>query len=86
MTPFHLGAGLTAVALSSFVLAVAFTAPLRALAYSFFGSTLLEFGTPRFWIATAVLVAAMLLPLLHPRLRARFLEALRSVRSLRSEG
>lgn len=81
MTPFHLGAGLAAVALSSFLLAVLLTAPLRAFAYSFFGSTLFDFGTPRFWIATGVLAAAMVLPLLHPRLRARFLAALRGTRA-----
>ncbi len=84
MTPVHLGAGLTAVALSAFVLAVALTAPLRAFAYSLFGSTLLAFGTPRFWIATAVLAAAILVPLAHPGLRAWYLGVLREARSDRA--
>jgi len=68
-------AGFAALPVVSFVLVVAIAAPVRAFAYSFFGSTLLEPGTPRFWIATIVLAAAALAPLAHPGIRERLLRA-----------
>lgn len=77
MSPFYWGAGFAAVPVVGFLLAVAIAAPVRAFAYSFFGSTLLDPGTPRFWAATVLLVAAALAPLLHPGLRARMLRAAR---------
>ena len=71
MTPFHYGAGLSSIPVATFALAIAATAPLRAVAYSFFGSTLLAPGSPDFYVATGLLVAFALLPMLHPRLRRR---------------
>ena len=68
-------AGFAALPVVSFVSVVAIAAPVRAFAYSFFGSTLLEPGTPRFWIATVVLAAAALAPLAHPGVRERLLHA-----------
>ena len=71
MTPFHYGAGLSSISVLAFALAIGVSAPLRAAAYSFFGSTLLAPGSPEFYAATAVLVGFVVLPLLHPRLRRR---------------
>lgn len=73
MAPMFWGAGFAAVPVVGFLVAVAVAAPVRAFAFSFFGSTLLDPGTPRFWIATAVLVVVALLPFAHPGFRARML-------------
>ena len=85
MTPFHYGAGLSSIPLRTFALAIAATAPLRAVAYSFFGSTLLAPGSPDFYVATGLLVAFALLPLLHPRLRRRLFPSSDSHRDLPSD-
>lgn len=77
MAPIFWGAGFAAVPVLGFVLAVALAAPVRAFAFSFFGSTLLDPGSPRFWIATAVLLAVALLPLAHRGFRARILRIAR---------
>ena len=71
MTAVFWGAGFAALPLFTYALTVAVAAPIRSFALSFFGSTLLDPGTPRFWLATAVLAAAALAPLLHPSIRAR---------------
>jgi len=57
MTPFHWGSGLASVPVVPFLVGVALAAPFRASLYSFFGSTLFEPGTPRFYTASLVLVA-----------------------------
>jgi len=75
MSPIYWGAGFAALPVFSFLLAVAVTAPIRAFAYSFFGSTLLDPGTPRFWIATVVLAIAAVAPLAHRGFRERLLRA-----------
>jgi uncharacterized membrane protein YdjX (TVP38/TMEM64 family) len=77
MSPIYWGAGFAAVPVIGFLVAVALAAPVRAFAYAFFGSTLLDPGTPRFWVATAVLVAVAVLPLVHPRVRERILRGTR---------
>jgi uncharacterized membrane protein YdjX (TVP38/TMEM64 family) len=77
MTPVFWGAGFAAVPALGFLVAVAVSAPVRAFAYSFFGSSLLEPGAPRFWVATGLLVLAVLAPLAHPGVRARILHAAR---------
>jgi uncharacterized membrane protein YdjX (TVP38/TMEM64 family) len=69
--PFHWGAGLTSISLVGFSAALLLGGPVRAATYSFLGSTLLDLGSPRFWIATVVLLAVALLPLAHPGLRRR---------------
>ncbi|HSJ97489.1 MAG TPA: VTT domain-containing protein [Myxococcota bacterium] len=74
MAPIFWAAGFAAVPVAGFLIAVALGAPVRAFAYSFFGSTLLDPGTARFWIATVVLVAVALLPLAHRGFRARLLQ------------
>jgi uncharacterized membrane protein YdjX (TVP38/TMEM64 family) len=71
MSPVFWGAGFAAVPVLGFLVAVGLAAPVRAFAYSFFGSTLLDPGTPRFWVATAVLVAVALVPFAHPGFRSR---------------
>lgn len=71
MAPLFWGAGFAAVPVAGFLGAVALAAPVRAFTYAFFGSTLLDPGTPRFWVATLVLLGLALLPLAHPGFRAR---------------
>lgn len=73
LTPFYFAAGITRMPVAIFVLAVCPAAIFRAACYSFLGANLLDPGSPRFWIATGVLVVASLLPLAHPGLRARIL-------------
>lgn len=78
MTAFHWGSGLASVPVLPFLVGVAIGAPIRALLYSFFGDTLLEPGTPRFYVAGCVLVAVALLPLAHAGTRQRLLSAFRA--------
>jgi uncharacterized membrane protein YdjX (TVP38/TMEM64 family) len=59
------------MAAGAFLIAVALGAPVRAFAYAFLGSTLGTPGSPRFVVASALLLAAVTLPLAHPRLRHR---------------
>jgi uncharacterized membrane protein YdjX (TVP38/TMEM64 family) len=73
LTPFHLAAGLTRMSVWLFAAVVFPAALFRAGCYAFLGANLLEPGSPRFWVASAVLVAVALLPLAHPGLRARLL-------------
>jgi uncharacterized membrane protein YdjX (TVP38/TMEM64 family) len=73
MSPVFWGAGFAALPLIPFVLTVALAAPIRAFALSFFGSTLLDPGTPRFWFATVVLAVVALLPLAFPGVRERLM-------------
>jgi uncharacterized membrane protein YdjX (TVP38/TMEM64 family) len=73
LTPFHFAAGVTRMSFLVFVVAVLPAALFRAACYAFLGAHLLDPGSPRFWVATLVLVLAALLPLAHPGLRARLL-------------
>lgn len=77
MSPIFWAAGFAAVPLLGFLVAVVVAAPVRAFAYAFFGATLLEPGSPRFWLATVLLVLAVLGPLAHPGLRGRILRSAR---------
>lgn len=77
LTPFHLGSGLAAIPILPFMVAVLVGAPIRASTLAFFGSSLLEFGTPRFYIATLLVLALGLLPLVHPGIRERIFGAFR---------
>jgi uncharacterized membrane protein YdjX (TVP38/TMEM64 family) len=79
LTPFHLGSGLAAIPVLPFLFAVVVASPVRASTLSFFGSSLLEFGTPRFYTATAIVVALALVPLAHRGLRERIFGAFRPV-------
>ncbi len=75
ITAFHAGAGLTAMAIPIFLLALAAGSVVRAAIYAYFGSAILE-GDWRILAAGAVLLIAATAPLLHPRgrnwLRTRF--------------
>lgn len=71
MAAFFWAAGFSSMALLPFALAVAAGGSVRALAYSFFGSTLLVPGTPQFYVAATVLALAALGPLAHPAVRRR---------------
>jgi len=86
MSPVYWGAGFAAVPPVGFLVAVALAAPVRAFAFSFFGSTLLDPGTPRFWVATFVLLAVALLPLAHPGFRARLLRVARQASAASAGG
>lgn len=77
LTPFHLGSGLAALPFVPFSVAVILGSPVRAVALAFFGSTLLEFGTPRFYLATIIVLVLGLLPLAHPGIRQRIFGAFR---------
>ena len=73
MTPFHWAAGFAAMRAVPYTVAVALGATTRAFVLSFFGSTLLEVGSPRFWLAMVVFAAIAVVPLLHRRTRKRLL-------------
>ena len=77
LTPFHLGSGLAAIPIVPFMIAVVVGSPIRASTLAFFGSSLLEFGTPRFYAATALVLVLGLLPLVHPGIRERIFGAFR---------
>lgn len=76
MSAFFWAAGFSSMALLPFAIAVTAGGSVRALAYSFFGATLLVPGTPQFYAGVAVLVLAVVGPLAHPAVRRR----LRAVR------
>jgi len=69
MTPLYFAAGLSRIRFAPFLAACAIAGPIRAALYAWFGAQLVEVGSPRFWASTAVLVAAAVLPLAHPRVR-----------------
>jgi uncharacterized membrane protein YdjX (TVP38/TMEM64 family) len=69
MTPLYFAAGLSRIRLAPFLVACAIAGPFRGGLYAWFGAQLLDIGSPRFWLATAVLVAVSLLPLAHPGVR-----------------
>lgn len=73
MSAFHWGAGFSSIALLPFCIALGAGAVVRAGAYSIFGASLLEPGTLRFYLSSALLAAVALAPLAHPGLRRRFL-------------
>jgi uncharacterized membrane protein YdjX (TVP38/TMEM64 family) len=71
----HWAAGFSRLAATGFLVCVAFAGVIRAGILSSFGATLLAWGGLRSTAALAVLLVAVLLPLLHPRIRARLLVA-----------
>lgn len=71
VTAYHAAAALTPMPVALFALAVGAGSLLRAWTYSFFGNAMLERSTAELVaIAAAIAVAALALPLLHPRARA----------------
>ena len=71
LTPFHLAAGVSGMSLLVFLATVLLTGPIRAASYSVLGSSLVEIGSPRFYLASAVLILIALLPVAHPKVRKR---------------
>jgi uncharacterized membrane protein YdjX (TVP38/TMEM64 family) len=71
VTGYHAAAALTPMRLDVFAIAVALGSLLRAWTYAFFGNAILERSTAELVaIAVCVGAAALLLPLLHPGVRA----------------
>jgi uncharacterized membrane protein YdjX (TVP38/TMEM64 family) len=70
LSPFHWAAGLSSLRPAPFAVALCLGAPVRAFAYSAFGATLTEPGTFEFRLAVAGLVAAGVVPLALPSVRA----------------
>ncbi|MEW6271033.1 MAG: VTT domain-containing protein [Thermodesulfobacteriota bacterium] len=71
MAAFFWGAGFSSMALLPFAIAVAAGGSVRAMAYAFFGSTLLVPGSTKFYLASALLAAAAILPLAHRGVRRK---------------
>jgi len=69
LTAVHVAAGFTSVRLVPFVLALLLAAPVRAFAYSWFGSQLLESFSLELWLALGALTIALLGPLAFPSVR-----------------
>jgi uncharacterized membrane protein YdjX (TVP38/TMEM64 family) len=86
LTPFHLGSGLAAIPIVPFLVAVSLGSPVRSSTLAFFGSSLLEFGTPRFYASSALVLVLGLLPLAHRGLRERIFGAFRPFRETGETG
>lgn len=71
LTPFHLAAGVSGMSLLVFLATVLLAGPIRAASYSVLGSSLVEIGSTRFYVASGVLILVALLPFAHPKLRRR---------------
>lgn len=71
MSPFHWAAGLSSIRAQRFLVALVLAALVRAGACSYFGSTLLDIGSRDFFLSTGLMLAAVILPLLHPGLRKK---------------
>jgi uncharacterized membrane protein YdjX (TVP38/TMEM64 family) len=67
VTVINYGAGLSPIAFKRYLLAHVLGLTPRAFAYGFFGSTLLEIGTPRFRAALLILVLMTLVTLYFRR-------------------
>lgn len=73
LSPFHWAAGLSSLSFASFTLAILLGAPVRAFAYAVFGSTLTDTDSDSFVLASAVLIAIIVVPLAIPGVRRRLL-------------
>lgn len=73
LSPFHWAAGLSSLSFASFAVALVLGAPVRAFAYSVFGSTLTDTDSDSFVLASAVLIAIIVVPLAIPGVRRRLL-------------
>ena len=68
LTGYHVGAGLTSMSLSLFLLALALGSLIRAALFTLLGSTIAELGIRDAWPMISIL-ALFFLPFLHPRAR-----------------
>lgn len=75
MSPLHWASGLTKISVFVFLAALALGALMRAFAFSFFGSAVLDPGSRDFYLATGLLTVVAFAPLAHPGLRRRILHA-----------
>jgi uncharacterized membrane protein YdjX (TVP38/TMEM64 family) len=73
LSPFHWAAGLSSLSFASFAVALVLGAPVRAFAYSVFGSTLTDTDSDSFVLASVVLVAIIVVPLAIPGVRRKLL-------------
>ena len=76
ITMYHLIAGVTGMAFAAFLIAVAAGAMVRSATYTFFGSRLLSGDLVGLLEASALIGAAVVVPLLFPRSRGWLLQAL----------
>jgi len=76
ITMYHLLAGVTGMAFAAFLIAVAAGAAVRSATFTFFGSRLLSGEIGGLLEASAVIGAAVVVPLLVPRSRGWLLQAL----------
>jgi uncharacterized membrane protein YdjX (TVP38/TMEM64 family) len=87
VTGYHAAAALTPMRFEVFLLAVALGSLLRAWTYAYFGNAILERSSGELIaIAVGVAVAAAVLPLLHPSVRAWARERWRSLRGVSAGG
>jgi len=70
LTGYHVGAGLTSMSLSLFILALALGSLIRAALFTLLGSTIAELGIRDAWPVLLIL-ALFFVPFLHPRVRDR---------------
>jgi uncharacterized membrane protein YdjX (TVP38/TMEM64 family) len=69
LTGYHIAAGLTSMSLSLYLPALVVGSLIRALLFTYLGSRVAELGIREAWPAFLML-AAFLVPLLHPRVRS----------------
>jgi len=69
LSPFHWGAGLSPISLTSFAVALVLGAPVRAFAYSYLGASLVDVRSPAAAMWAGLLAIAVALPLAVPRVR-----------------
>jgi uncharacterized membrane protein YdjX (TVP38/TMEM64 family) len=60
-------AGLSSIPVFGFVVAMALGGTVRSFTYAVFGSSLVDVTSPRFLVATGLLLAAGIVPLLYPK-------------------
>jgi uncharacterized membrane protein YdjX (TVP38/TMEM64 family) len=70
LTAMNVGAGLSTLPVARFVVPVALAAPIRSALYSALGDSVVDAGAARATWLLVVLLAASLLPLAFPRVRA----------------
>ena len=71
-------AGLSSIPLLGFAAAVVLGGTVRSFTYAVFGAALTDVRSPRFLVASGVLAAVVLLPLVHPGIRRRLVSRLRA--------
>jgi uncharacterized membrane protein YdjX (TVP38/TMEM64 family) len=76
----HWAAGFSSMPLAAFALAVIIGSPIRAGAYALLGASLMAVGSVQLYAASTALIAMVLAPLAHPRLR-RWMFAVRDLQS-----